>query len=513
MTFKSDVIEYVIVSTYNFTGGDTMKKINELYTRIERPIKVVQFGEGNFLRAFVDYMIDVANEKGVFNGDVAIVKPIPFGSLNRFHEQNNLYTVSMRGKMNGKKYEENRVVTSVQKVVDSGEEYGDFMALSHLDSLRFVVSNTTEAGIVYDPEDRFEAEPPKSYPGKLTKFLYERFRHFNGAADKGLILLPVELIENNGGKLKECVLKLADQWKLGAEFTAWVKENNIFCSTLVDRIVTGYPKAEAEKLWEQLGYEDDLLDTCEPFALWVIESEKDISAEFPLDKAGMHVVFTKDQRPFRERKVRILNGAHTATVLASYLMGKNIVLDCMEDSLIRSYMDTIVMREIVPTVKLPREEAVAFANSVFERYENPFVKHELLSIALNSVSKWKARILPTFRDVYQATGKIPRLLTFSFAALAAFYTSDNLKDGMLEGTRDGQPYPIRDDKAVLDFFAANSKSLPTREFAQLLAGKKEFWGEDLNQYKDFTDTVAKDLERLKKDPISAMASVMDEIKE
>ncbi len=487
-----------------------MQKINEIYSTKERPIKVVQFGEGNFLRAFVDYMIDKANEQGIFNGNIAIVKPIPYGNLDLFHKQNNLYTVSLRGKKDGRKYEENRVVTSVQQVLDSASEYTDFMRLAQLDSLRFVVSNTTEAGIVFDPSDRFESEPPATYPGKLTKFLYERFRHFHGVPDKGLIILPVELIENNGGKLKECVLKLADLWKLGAEFTAWIQKNNIFCSTLVDRIVTGYPKGEAQQLCEQLDYEDQLLDTCEPFALWVIESDKDISKEFPLDQAGLPVVFTKDQRPFRERKVRILNGAHTATVLAGYLMGKEIVLDCMEDSLIRRYMDTVVLKEIVPTVKLPREEAVAFANSVFERYENPFVKHELLSIALNSVSKWKSRILPTFRDIYNETGKIPRLLTFSFAALAAFYSSDDFQSGALTGSRDGQPYLIRDDQAVLEFFAAHSRADLAQDFVTLLAGNNAFWGEDLNQYKGFTETVCADLERIRSNPAEAMSFALED---
>ena len=347
-----------------------MKKINEVHKRTPREIKVVQFGEGNFLRAFVDYMIDIANEKGVFNGDVAIVKPISFGSLERFHKQDNLYTVSLRGKLDGKTYVENRAVTCVNKVVDSYSEYEDYAALAKLDSLRFVVSNTTEAGIVYDPTDKFELTPPNTYPGKLTKFLYERFQAFNGAADKGLIILPVELIENNGGKLKECVLKLIELWNLGDAFKAWVCDNCVFCSTLVDRIVSGYPRDKAAEICEEIGYEDELLDNAEPFALWVIESDKDISAEFPMDKAlegrvGMDVIFTDNQKPYRERKVRILNGAHTSTVLAGYLAGKDIVRDCMNDKDIRGLMEAIIHKEVVPTVKLPTAEAEAFAASGF----------------------------------------------------------------------------------------------------------------------------------------------------
>lgn len=485
-----------------------MKKINELYTRKPRDIKIVQFGEGNFLRGFVDYMVDVANEKGVFNGDVAIVKPITFGNLDRFHAQDNIYTISLRGKMNGDTYVENRVITSVQKALDTYQNYDEYMALARLDTLQFVVSNTTEAGIVYDADDSFELTPPNSYPGKLTKFLYERFQAFHGDPEKGLIMLPVELIEDNGINLKKCVLKQIDHWNLGAEFKKWVDENNIFCSTLVDRIITGYPRDEAAGICEKLGYEDNLLDTGEPFALWVIESEKDISEKFPLDKAGMHVIFTKNQKPYRERKVRILNGAHTSTVLAGYLMGKNIVLECMNDKTVRKLMETIIFQEIVPTVKLPREEAIDFANSVLERFENPFVKHALLSISLNSVSKWKARILPTFRDNYAKTQTPPKYLTFSFAALMAFYTSDKLENGVLIGDRNGEPYEIKDDQKVLEFFAANSKSKTTREFVTAFASNTDFWGEDLTKYNGFVDMVTGYLDDIRKNGMNVVVEAL-----
>ena len=485
-----------------------MKTINELYHRKPRDIKIVQFGEGNFLRGFVDYMVDVANEKGVFNGDVAIVKPISFGSLDRFHAQDNVYTISLRGKKNGATYVENRVVTCVQKALDSYADYAEYSKLAKLDTLQFVVSNTTEAGIVYDESDRFELTPPNTYPGKLTKFLYERFRAFDGDPEKGLIMLPVELIEDNGKNLKKCVLRQIENWKLGAEFRKWVDESCTFCSTLVDRIITGYPKDEAESIWEKLGYRDELLDTGEPFALWVIESEKDISAKFPLDKAGLPIIFTKDQRPYRERKVRILNGAHTSTVLAGYLMGKNIVLECMNDKTVRKLMETIIFKEIVPTVKLPHEQAVNFANSVLERFENPFVKHALLSISLNSVSKWKARILPTFRDNYNAAHQPPKYLTFSFAALMVFYTSDRLENGALIGDRNGEPYTIRDDAKVLEFFAANSKSKPVREFVTAFASNRDFWGEDLTKYDGFTDMVTGYLESIRKNGMTATVEAL-----
>ena len=483
-----------------------MKKINEIYSRKPEDIKILQYGEGNFLRAFVDYMFDVANEKGLFHGGAAIVKPIPYGSLQRFEDQDNLYTVSLRGKMNGQTYVENRVITCVQKVLDTGTQYDEYAALAGLDSLEFVVSNTTEAGIVYDEEDKFELTPPNTYPGKLTKFLYDRFTAFHGDAKKGLTILPVELIENNGIKLKECVMEYCELWNLGSEFRNWVQESCVFCSTLVDRIVTGYPKGEAEQIWETLGYEDQLLDTGEPFALWVIESDKDISDKLPLDKAmdqpGMSVIFTNNQKPYRERKVRILNGAHTSTVLAAYLAGKNIVLECMNDPLIRKLMEKIIFEEIVPTVKLPTKEAVNFANSVLERFENPFVKHSVLSNSLNSVSKWKSRVLPTFQDHYAKNQTPPPCLTFSFAALMTFYSSDKLQNGVLIGDRGGEAYEIKDDQKVLEFFAENCKK-PTAEFVAAFASRTDFWGEDLTEYKGFTEMVCRYLDDIKQNGMKA----------
>ena len=272
---------------------------------------MVQFGEGNFLRAFVDYMIDIANEQGRFDGDIVLVKPIDFGSLDLFHRQDCQYTVSLRGNVDGEARIINRVVTSVADAVDAIHEYDKYMGLAEIDTLRFVVSNTTEAGIVYDAEDRFELNPPRSFPGKLTKFLYHRFETFQGDPSRGLVMLPVELIDDNGVMLKKCVMGQIDNWGLPEGFKKWVEEACVFTSTLVDRIVTGYPRATEQEEWEKLGYEDHIMVTGEPFALWVIESDKDISGEFDLPGAGLPVVFTDDHHPYKQRKVRILNGAHT----------------------------------------------------------------------------------------------------------------------------------------------------------------------------------------------------------
>ena len=485
-----------------------MKNINEVYEKINRPIKVIQFGEGNFLRAFADWMIDILNEKTDFNGNIALVKPITMGSLERFYKQDCLYTVLLRGKNGGKTVNESRVITSIQSAV-SCEEEDKMNELSKLDSLRFVISNTTEAGIVFKEDDHIEGLPD-SFPGKVTKFLYQRFVYFGGDKSKGLIFLPVELIENNGKKLLECILKLCDLWNLPESFKAWIKESNIFCNTLVDRIVTGYAKDEAESIFESLGYRDELLDIGEPFGLWVIEGDERVKKELPFEKASLPVVFTNDLKPYRERKVRILNGAHTSGSLIGYLSGLDIVRDCMEDKSVGSFMRSVIEKEIAPLISLPKEEVNAFTLSVLERFENPFLDHSLLSISLNSVSKWKTRVLPTFKDFYNKNGIIPKGLTFSFAALLAFYSSETLKEDGLYATRqNGDVYTVHDDMEVLKFFSKNSKRA---DFVELTAQNTAFWGEDLSKYEGFTEAVSNYLDAILKNAADAVKAISEELK-
>ena len=461
----------------------------------ERPIKVLQFGEENFLRGFVDYMIDIANEKGEFDGDIVLVKPIEFGTLDRFRAQECQYTVSLRGIVDGKPAVLNRIVTSVADVVAAHEEYEKYSSYAKLDTLRYIVSNTTEAGIVYDESDKLEMNPPKSFPAKLAKFLYERYQYFNGAMDKGLVMLPVELIDDNGIHLKECVLKQADNWNLEDSFKKWVNEACIFTSTLVDRIITGYPREEDKKLWEEWGYRDELIVTGEPFALWVIESEKDIRGEFPLDKAGLPVIFTDNQKPYKQRKVRILNGAHTSFVLASYLAGNDTVLESMKDELIYKFMRSTIFDEVIPTLSLPEKDLVDFAEAVTTRVNNPYVKQAVLSISRNSVSKWRARCMPSFLGYIDKTGTLPKHLTFSLAALMAFYQGTEIRDKALIGHRNGEEYNIMDDDAVLKYFAANSTK-PSKEFAHGFLSNTAFFGQNLTQIEGLEDTVAAYLDEI-----------------
>ncbi|SCX13748.1 tagaturonate reductase [Lachnospiraceae bacterium YSD2013] len=449
----------------------------------KRPIKVLQFGEGNFLRAFVDYMFDICNEKGLFDGSIVLAKPIEFGSLEQFKKQDNIYTVSLRGRVDGEPKVINRIVTSVADTVGVYEEYDRFMEYARLDTLKYIVSNTTEAGIVYDETDSLDARPPKTYPGKLTKFLYERFNAFKGATDKGLVILPVELIDDNGIELERCVNEFITLWKLPEDFRTWVKDACNFCSTLVDRIVTGYPRGHEEEIWQELGYEDRLVVTAEPFALWVIESKKDLSEELPFVKAGLPVIYTDNQKPYKQRKVRILNGAHTSFVLASYLCGNNIVRESMEDKLIRDFMNATIFDEVIPTLTLPKQDLLDFADAVIGRFNNPYVDHALLSIALNSVSKWKARCMPSFTEYIRLKGENPKHLTFSLAALMAFYSSEKLEGNALIGNRNGEEYKIMDDLAVLEFFRDYSGK-STEEFAKAFLAKESFWGQDLSALGD-----------------------------
>lgn len=466
------------------------------------PVRVVQFGEGAFLRGFVDHMIDIANEQEKFDGSVVIVKPREHGDLEQFHRQYCQYTVSLRGLVDGEAKVMNRTITCVADAVHAYKEYEKFMSLATLDTLRFVVSNTTEAGIVFDATDRFEYEPPKTFPGKLTKFLYHRFTYFQGDMTKGLIMLPAELIDENGAALKKCVLSFAKLWDLGDAFLCWLNEACVFASTLVDRIITGYPKATECEEWTALGYEDRLLVTGEPFGLWVIESDRDISGELPLPEAGLPVIYTDNHKPYKQRKVRILNGAHTSFVLASFLTGNDTVKESMDDNDVRKFVMKTLHEEVIPTLTLPRSELEEFADAVIERFNNPYIRHALLAISLNSVSKWRARCMPSLLAYVQKTGQLPTCLTFSLAALMAFYSGTEIRENALIGRRGMQEYKIMDDPAVLDFFWKYSSCEPL-EFTEALLAREDFWGQDLRQAEGLTETVASYLSDIRENGMRA----------
>ena len=411
---------------------------------------VIQFGEGGFLRGFVDYFFHKLQEKGLYDGKIVVVQPIEKGMCQMLADQNCEYNLFLRGVENGQVVNEQTHVTSISRALNPYTQYEDYIALAASPDLRVLVSNTTEAGIEYLGTEKLTDMPPKSYPAKLTQFLYKRFE----AGLKGMILLPCELIDNNGDNLKACVLKYADLWELGDGFKNWLEKENDFCNTLVDRIVTGYPRDEVEELTKQIGYQDNLIDTAEIFHLWVIGGYHE--DELPFNKAGYHIVWTDDVKPYKKRKVRILNGGHTSMVLGAYLYGLETVGDCLKDETVRAYLEKCLFDEIVPTLG-NSETDIQFAKDVLERFSNPFIKHMLLSIALNSVSKFQVRVLPTILEYKEKFGKYPAALTFSMASLIAFYRTDKANDG----------------QEIMDFMKTAS--------VEEIMKREDYWHEDLTE--------------------------------
>lgn len=383
--------------------------------------RVIQFGEGGFLRGFVDYFLYKLNEKGVWDGKVVIVQPIEKGMCEMLSAQNCEYNLYLRGIENGEIINEKTHIDVISRCVNPYTQFDDYLTLAENPDFRFIISNTTEAGIEYLGTEKIDDRPAKSYPAKLTQLLYKRFT----LGLKGFILLPCELIDNNADNLKECIIKYAKLWELGDDFINWINEENHFCNTLVDRIVTGFPKDEAENLWKEIGYQDNLLDTAEIFHLWVIEGHHE--DELPFNKAGYNIVWTDDVKPYKKRKVRILNGGHTSMVLGAYLYGLTTVGECLNDETVHAFLDKCIFDEIIPTLG-NTETDVNFGKAVIERFKNPFIKHQLLSIALNSVSKFAVRVLPTIIEYKEKFAAYPPALTFSMAALISFYRTDKAND-------------------------------------------------------------------------------------
>ncbi len=455
-----------------------------------RPIKVLQIGDGVFLRAFVDWMIDVANEKGTFDGGVAIAKARPGGSPRPFAAQENLFTVLLRGRVDGREVVDRRIVSSVQLALDPDTEWNRFLAIAASPDLRFVVSNTTEAGIVEVEEPLDPKVCPNSFPAKVAALLKARWSTL-GPDAPGLVFLPCELIEANGTTLRRMVLGHARRWGLEAAFVDWIEDNNVFVDTLVDRIVAGYPEGEKATLFGEWGYEDPLAVAAEPFHVWVIQGPKAIAAELPLADAGLDVIWTDDLKPYRTRKVRILNGGHTASALAAYLAGLDTVEAMTRDPQISAFLRRVLIDEIVPQAPLPEAERRAYAATVLERFGNPFIRHELLSIALNSVSKWVVRVLPTIEDWVKDGKPAPDGLAFSLASLLWFYRGQR-ETGSVFGGRDRGAYPIRDDAYVLDIMVAAWAGVARGDapaIARRLLAEPRLWGKDLTTVGDLSAQV------------------------
>lgn len=452
------------------------------------PVKVIQFGEGNFLRAFVDWQIDKMNKEADFNGSVAVVQPLEGGLIHMLNEQDCLYTLYLQGIQNGKATKTHTVIDCIDRAVDPYKDYNKYLELAEIPSVRFIISNTTEAGIVFENDDKLEGGCQNGYPSKLTALLYHRFKTFNGALDKGLNIIPCELIDRNGEKLKEIVLKYAKIWNLGDEFITWINTANTFFCSLVDRIVPGYPRDTIEEVRAELGYDDNLVDVGEVFHLWVIEGPQCLKEELPIEKAGLNVKVVDDMTPYRTRKVRILNGPHTAMVPVAYLYGLETVGETLDHEIMGQYVRELIFEEIVPTLDLPHDELVQFGNDIIERFQNPYVKHYLMSIALNSMSKYKTRDLPSLTEYLKRKGELPRKLVFSLAALIEFY----------KGKRGNEDIKLADDEHILELYknlwseCDGSESGLKTLVTKVLAYDRN-WGMDLNEIEGLTQSVTDNL--------------------
>ncbi|MFB5265279.1 tagaturonate reductase [Paenibacillus enshidis] len=411
--------------------------------RTNYPVKIVQFGDGNFMRAFADWQVHMMNGKLGWNAGVALLQNRPGGvSAQQLHEQNGLFTVCVEGFRDGQAVREYSLVESVVQGINPYTNYEAYAELAVLPDLRFVLSNTTEAGIMYAEEDRLEDQPQGSFPGKLTALLYRRYQHFKGDPAKGLIIIPCELIERNGETLKGIVQRHAEKWGLEQQFIQWLREHNLFCSSLVDRIVSGYPQERAAEMEAELGYQDPFLTVAEPYHLWVIEGPDWLRAEFPAHEAGLNVIITDDLSPYRTRKVRILNGAHTALTPVAYLMGLNTVEEAVNHEISGAFVEDLIRKEIIPVLDIDEQDLRDYADSVLERFRNPYLRHQLLSIALNSWSKFDARLKPTLLSSVQQQQRLPDRMVFALAALIVLY----------KGIRGSEQIHLSDEPAVLELF-------------------------------------------------------------
>lgn len=469
------------------------------YVLEDAPEKVLQFGEGNFLRAFVNYWFDVSNEKAGWNGKCVLVQPIAPGLAGLINEQEGLYTLYLRGRENGEKVDKKRVISSVSRCLNPYEkaDFDAMMAVAVSGDLEYVVSNTTEAGIVYDPACKLDDCPASSFPGKLTQVLYKRWQ----AGGSGLVILSCELIDNNGRELLKCVNQYVEQWGLEDGFRRYVNEACTFCSTLVDRIVPGRVKdaGELAEMERANGYHDELIDVGEIFGVWNIEGPAWLEDKLPFKAAGLNCPVVPDVTPYKKRKVRILNGAHTGFVLGAYLAGFDIVRDCMQDDTVRSFMNKMLYEEVIPTLPLDKKDLEDFARAVQDRFNNPFVDHELMSISLNSTSKWRARNLPSFLEYVEAKGELPRCLTMSFAAYIAFFSSDiqELNDkGLVCRRPKGNTYVCSDDRWALEFYY-DHRGDSADELVRAVMTNERMWGRDLTQVAGFEAAAASDLKLIR----------------
>lgn len=451
--------------------------------------KVIQFGEGNFLRGFVDWIIWNTNKKTDFNASVVVVQPIEKGMVDVLNAQNGLYHLNLQGIDKGKSVDTVEEIDVISRGINPYRDFEDYLKLAEQPEMRFVISNTTEAGIAFDPECRFTDRPASSYPGKLVQLLYHRFEHFKGDPGKGFIIFPCELIFENGRHLKECIRQYIVHWNLGKEFSDWFENSCNVYSTLVDRITPGYPRDTVEELTARIGKEDKLLDKAEIFHLWVIEAPQEVSKEFPADKAGLNVMFVPSEAPYHERKVTLLNGPHTVLSPVGYLSGLNTVKECCEDEIVGKFVHKVMYDELMETLNLPKDEIKAFADDVMDRFRNPFVKHFVTSIMLNSFPKYKTRDLPGLKTYLERKGVLPQGLVFGLAAICTYYKG---------GKRGEDEIVPNDDPKITELLSRLWETSDIDKVADGILSADFIWDEDLHCVKGLKELLADDLRLIEK---------------
>ncbi|MDG1027628.1 MAG: tagaturonate reductase [Flavobacteriaceae bacterium] len=443
----------------------------------------IQFGEGNFLRAFVDYCIQILNKKNSFSGKVDIIQPLPDGMIEQLKKQKGKYHLYHEGILQGKNIREGQLIDCVDKMINPYHEFDHFLKLAENENLTFVFSNTTEAGISLDDEDQFTATPAQSFPGKLTQLLHHRYKTFKGDLSKVLHIIPCELIDKNGSKLKEIILELCKIWKLDDAFVSWIHHNH-FYNTLVDRIVPGFPKKDLEFYKKGLSFDDQLIVTCEPFFLWVIEGNPELLDIFPADRLkNIDVKLVPDLGIYRTRKVRILNGSHTTIVPIGLLHGTPTVSEALQDDFLKHFLSQTLLEEIIPSIDFDRQPLEDYAQSVLERFSNPFIIHQLESISLNSISKFKVRVLPSLQSYYKKEGKVPKNLTFAMAALFYFYGKEISK----------HPHPLKDDPQNILFFKKVWENNEVEKVVSETLSNTALWDQNLAEIDPLKDCLTQAL--------------------
>jgi tagaturonate reductase len=468
-----------------------MKELNSKTARKRTyPERIIQFGEGNFLRAFADWIICNMNEKANFNSSVVVVQPIANGMIDMLNKQDDLYHVNLQGLEKGQVVNDLKLIDVISRALNPYTDNEAFLKLADQPEMRFVISQTTEAGITFDPSCKLTDAPASSYPGKLTQLLYRRFKTFKGDKSKGLIIFPTELIFLNGHKLKETIYQYIDLWALGDEFKAWFTEACGVYATLVDRIVPGFPKKDIAAIKEKIQYEDNLVVQAEIFHLWVIEAPESVHKEFPADKAGMNVLFVPSEEPYHERKVTLLNGPHTVLSPVAYLSGINIVRDACEHPIVGKYILKVMYGELMETLNLPKDELKQFADSVLERFKNPFVDHAVTSIMLNSFPKYETRDLPGLKTYLQRKGELPKGLVLGLAAIITYY-----KGGV---RADGAEIKPNDAPEIMNLLKDLWATGDTQKIAEGVLSQKSIWNEDLNNIPGLTAALKADLDSIQR---------------